>query len=85
MPILYLRVQGTVWYSMFKWTIVANLTSPVGYHVSSLGNHEFDDGVGDLISFLDATADAFDTVACNLDLAREPELRRRLKGKLQTN
>ncbi len=72
--------QGTVWYSMFKWRIVANLTSPVGYQVSSLGNHEFDDGVADLVSFLDATADAFATVACNVDLSGEPELRRRLKG-----
>ncbi len=65
---------------MFKWQIVANLTSPVGYTATSLGNHEFDDGVPDLVRFLDATADAFHTLACNLDLSAEPELKSRLRG-----
>ncbi len=73
-------LQGTVWYSMFKWRVVAQLVSPMGYTASSLGNHEFDDGVSDLVAFLDATDPAFPTVACNLDLSREPELRRRMRG-----
>ncbi len=64
---------------MFKWRIVANLTTPIGYTASSLGNHEFDDGVEDLVHFLDATAHAFPTVACNLELSAEPELAQRLK------
>ena len=40
---------------MFKWSIVANLTSSLGYTASSLGNHEFDDGVSDLEDFTHAT------------------------------
>ena len=44
--------QGTVWYSMFKWQIVANLTSPVGYTATSLGNHEFDLGLDNLRGIL---------------------------------
>ena len=65
---------------MFKWRVVAQLVSPMGYTASSLGNHEFDDGVSDLVAFLDATDPAFPTVACNLDLSTEPELRRRMRG-----
>ncbi len=57
---------------MFKWPIVANLTSYMGYTASSLGNHELDDGVGDLVDYLDATRSAYPTLACNLDTRLEP-------------
>jgi 5'-nucleotidase/UDP-sugar diphosphatase len=72
---------------MFKWGVVANLTRSMGYDATCLGNHEFDDGVPDLVEFIDATADAYPTLACNLDLRREPELQKRVSGmqvKLQT-
>ena len=46
---MHVSCQGTVWYSMFKWRVVANLTRPLGYTAQSLGNHEFDDGVPDLV------------------------------------
>ena len=64
--------QGTVWYSIFKWPIVANLTSSLGYTASSLGNHELDDGVGDLVAYLRDTRNAYPTLSCNLDLENEP-------------
>ena len=51
--------QGTVWYSMFKWKVVANLTSSLGYDASCLGNHEFDDGVTDLEAFSSAIQDSY--------------------------
>lgn len=73
-----MKLKGTVWYSMFKWGVVANLTRHIGYTANSLGNHEFDDGVDDLVHFLDATEADYPTVACNLDLRREPELQRRV-------
>ena len=66
------RFQGTVWYSLFKWPIVANLTSPLGYTASSLGNHELDDGVEDLVAYLRDTRDAYPTLSCNLELEDEP-------------
>ena len=66
------RFQGTVWYSLFKWPIVANLTSPLGYTASSLGNHELDDGVEDLVAYLRDTRDAYPTLSCNLELENEP-------------
>ena len=51
--------QGTVWYSMFKWRVVANLTSSLGYDASCLGNHEFDDGCADLEAFSNAIEDSY--------------------------
>ena len=64
--------QGTVWYSLFKWPIVANLTSSLGYTASSLGNHELDDGVDDLVDYLKATRNAYPTLCCNVKLDNEP-------------
>ena len=68
-PLLF---QGTVWYSIFKWPIVANLTSSLGYTASSLGNHELDDGVVDLVAYMRATRNAYPTLSCNLELENEP-------------
>ena len=72
-------LQGTVWYSMFKWSIVANLTSSLGYTASSLGNHEFDDGVSDLEDFTNAIKDSYPMLACNLDLSQVPRLQPLIK------
>ena len=55
----FFHFQGTVWYSMFKWRVVANLTSSLGYDASCLGNHEFDDGVADLEAFSNAIEDSY--------------------------
>ena len=44
---------------MFKWKVVANLTSSLGYDASCLGNHEFDDGVTDLEAFSSAIQDSY--------------------------
>ena len=65
---------------MFKWRIVANLTSTMGYTATSLGNHELDDGVDDLVKFVDATKSAYPSLACNLDMSAEPELAQRVQG-----
>ena len=77
--IFALLLQGTVWYSMFKWSVVANLTSSLGYDASSLGNHEFDDGVNDIEAFSDAIKDSYPMLACNLDMSRVPELQKIIK------
>lgn len=67
---------------MFKWKIVANLTAPLGFTASSLGNHEFDDGVDDLVSYADAVAGAYPLLAANLDFTQEPELTSRIEPSL---
>jgi len=60
---------------MFKWRVVADLVKSVGYDASSLGNHEFDDGVADLAKFLTATKQAFPSLAANLNISCEWTLR----------
>ena len=70
----FISFQGTVYYSMFKWRVVANLTSSLGYDASCLGNHEFDDGVADLEAFSHAIKDSYPLLACNLDISRVPHL-----------
>ncbi len=60
---------------MFKWPVVANMTSNLGYTASSLGNHEFDDGVSDLEAYARATQLSYRLLACNLDLNLVPQLR----------
>lgn len=54
---------------MFKWRIVANLTNSLGYTASSLGNHEFDDGDGDLEYFCQAVP--YPMLACNIDVSQQ--------------
>jgi len=55
------------------------LTSSLGYTASSLGNHEFDDGVNDLEAFTSTIQDSYPMLACNLDVSRVPLL----QGKIQ--
>ena len=64
---------------MFKWKVVANLTSSLGYDASCLGNHEFDDGVSDLEAFSNAIEDSYPLLACNIDVTREPGLNGKIK------
>ena len=58
---------------------MANLTSSLGYDASSLGNHEFDDGVDDIEAFSDAIKGSYPMLACNLDMSRVPELQKIIK------
>ena len=64
---------------MFKWRVVANLTSSLGYTASSLGNHEFDDGVLDLEAFTNAIENSYPLLACNIDVSRVPKLKGLIK------
>ncbi len=59
---------------MFKWSVVANLTSGLGYTASCLGNHEFDDGVMDLEAYAKSIQSSYPLLACNLDLSQVPQL-----------
>lgn len=63
---LFFNLQGSVWYSLLKWTVVSNMTRSLGYTASSLGNHEFDDGVGDLTKFATEVIGSYPLLACNL-------------------
>ncbi|XP_022224675.2 LOW QUALITY PROTEIN: protein 5NUC [Drosophila obscura] len=64
--------QGTPWYTVYKGKMVAQLMNMLAPDAMALGNHEFDDGVEGLVSFLELVK--FPVVACNLDLQRVPKL-----------
>ena len=46
------RFSGTVFYTLRKSQDVTPLTEQIGYDVLTLGNHEFDDGLGELFKFV---------------------------------
>uniref|UniRef100_A0A0C9RNV9 5'-nucleotidase n=1 Tax=Fopius arisanus TaxID=64838 RepID=A0A0C9RNV9_9HYME len=75
-PTLFLNAgdtyQGTTWFTVHKWKIVATFLNLLSPDAISLGNHEFDDGPDGLTPFLNATT--FPVLASNLDLSKEPEL-----------
>jgi len=64
--------QGTVWYSHFKWRVVARFNSLLNFDAMTLGNHEFDDGVKGLVPFLRNQTVPF--VVSNIDTSLTPDL-----------
>ena len=44
-----------------------------------LGNHEFDDGVGNLSAFTNAITNNYPMLACNINVSRVPELKNLIK------
>lgn len=55
------------------------MTSSLGYTASSLGNHEFDDGLADLEAFTAAIQDSYPLLACNIDTSQVPILAGKIK------
>lgn len=48
------QFQGTLFYSVEKWPVLAEYDRRMPYDAMTLGNHEFDEGCGELRQFLDA-------------------------------
>lgn len=48
------QFQGTLFYSVGKWPVLAEYDRLMPYDAMTLGNHEFDEGCGELRRFLDA-------------------------------
>ncbi|XP_023172463.2 protein 5NUC-like [Drosophila hydei] len=75
-PVLYLNAgdtfSGTVWFTVFKNQIASAFLNKLHPDVMCLGNHEFDDNIEGLVSFLNAVD--FPVVVSNLDYSKEPEL-----------
>lgn len=58
------QFQGTLFYSVGKWPVLAEYARRMPYDAMTLGNHEFDEGCGALRRFLDAQP--IPVVAANL-------------------
>ncbi len=66
--------QGTVWYALYKWQVVAKFVKMLKYDAMTIGNHEFDDGVDGLAPFIEAISDDVPVISCNIDASNEPKL-----------
>ncbi|RZF35279.1 hypothetical protein LSTR_LSTR010308 [Laodelphax striatellus] len=64
--------QGTPYYNLFKWKVVAPFVEKMGFDAMALGNHEFDDGPDGLHPYLQNISAP--TLACNLDLSDQPSM-----------
>ncbi|CAK9817344.1 Protein 5NUC [Anthophora quadrimaculata] len=75
-PCLFLNAgdtyQGSTWFTVYKWKVVSKFLNLLAPNVTSLGNHEFDDGVDGLVPFIQNAM--FPIVTSNLDLSKEPKL-----------
>ena len=58
------QFQGTLYYSVNRWPMLAEMDQLMPYDAMTLGNHEFDEGCRELARFLDKIP--FPVVAANL-------------------
>lgn len=63
------QFQGTLFYAVEKWPVLAEFDRHLPYDAMTLGNHEFDEGCGALRQFLDAHP--LPVVAANLAPERD--------------
>ncbi|XP_043208332.1 5'-nucleotidase-like [Amphibalanus amphitrite] len=45
--------QGHLYYTLFKWTVMADMMNMVPYDAMALGNHEFDDDLEGLLPYME--------------------------------
>ncbi|XP_049854134.1 apyrase-like [Schistocerca gregaria] len=64
--------QGTLWYTLFTWNVTAHFLNKLPWDAATLGNHEFDDGVGGVLPFLEHIQ--FPVVLANMDASQEPSM-----------
>lgn len=66
------QFQGTLFYTEYRGAEAAEFMNMLGYQAMTLGNHEFDDGPGNLGKFLDSVN--FPVISSNIDASAEPAI-----------
>ena len=66
------QFQGTLFYTLYKGKAAQTFMNMLGYDAMTLGNHEFDDGIGTLAEFVAGLE--FPVVSSNIDFSAEPAL-----------
>ncbi len=46
------RLQGSLFYTMKKWRVASEFDNLLGFDAATLGNHEFDEGCGELAKYI---------------------------------
>ncbi len=62
--------QGTPYFNFFKGEVEFKAMSAMNYHVATLGNHDFDNGVDGLVEMMPHAT--FDFVSANYDVSGSP-------------
>jgi 5'-nucleotidase len=72
------QFMGTLFYKLYKAHIITITMNALGYDAMAVGNHEFDDGPGELARLIDG-AD-FPVLSANIDASAEPTLAGKIKA-----
>ncbi|KAG5672735.1 hypothetical protein PVAND_002836 [Polypedilum vanderplanki] len=68
---------GTLWYELFGWNITSTFLNILPADATTLGNHEFDRGVPEVVHFLEHLISP--VVVANLDDKDEPDMANKYK------
>jgi 5'-nucleotidase len=71
------QFQGTLFYTMYKGKVAAEMMNKMQYDGMAVGNHEFDDGPVTLRAFMDTVN--FPVLMANANVDLEPELKDKLQ------
>ncbi|XP_025829677.1 apyrase [Agrilus planipennis] len=63
--------QGTIWYNIFKWNATLHFMNLLHLNASTLGNHEFDDGIGGIVPYMKGLNSPI--IVSNIDDKKEAE------------
>lgn len=78
---IYLNIgdnfQGTLWYELFGWNVTSEFLNILPADATTLGNHEFDRGVMEVVHFLEHLVSP--VVVANFDDTDEPEIQGKYK------
>ncbi|KAI8602542.1 Metallo-dependent phosphatase-like protein [Dissophora ornata] len=64
--------QGTLFYTYYKGNVTSEVMNDLGYDLSTVGNHEWDDGPGVVASFWQKLN--MPVVCANIDFSKHPDL-----------
>ncbi|MBF0677583.1 MAG: 5'-nucleotidase C-terminal domain-containing protein [Devosia sp.] len=70
--------QGSLYYTTYKSKVVSDFFNQMGFDVVATGNHEFDDGPEEFMTFIDSAE--FPIIGGNFDVTRDPHLAGKIKG-----
>jgi len=59
--------QGTPYFNYFKGDLIVKVMSKMGYDAGTIGNHEFDNGMGDILSAINNAS--FPLISSNYDFS----------------
>ncbi|CAH1788031.1 unnamed protein product [Owenia fusiformis] len=68
--------QGTLWYTVFGESVIAEFMNLLGYDVMVLGNHEFDEGPTALANFVSLAN--FSIISANVNVTNDVQLRNKI-------